>query len=68
VQELEELGERETRYVCHESFRGWSVPLFFKRYERPMRDGFEAAAQALARRVVQLEAARAERAEHQRPG
>jgi hypothetical protein len=57
VQELEELSERETRYVCHESFRGLSVPLFFKRYERPMLDGFDAAAKALAQRVLQLEAA-----------
>jgi hypothetical protein len=57
VQELEELGERRTRYVCHESFRGLSVPLFFARYEQAMREGFEAVAQALGARVAQLEAA-----------
>lgn len=68
VQELEELGERETRYVCHESFRGLSVPLFFKRYERPMQDGFEAAARALARRVLQLQAARGADASSERLG
>lgn len=68
VQELHELSERETRYVCHESFRGVSVPLFFKRYERPMQDGFEAAAEALTRRVLQLQAARSADSARERLG
>ena len=54
VQQLEDAGEGSTRYECHESFRGWSVPLFFRRYKAPMQEGFEAAAQALSRRVVAL--------------
>jgi hypothetical protein len=52
VQELEDAGESRTRYTCHESFRGLSVPLFFGRYRDPMQEGFEAAAQALGRRVA----------------
>jgi hypothetical protein len=54
VQELEDAGEGRTRYVCHESFRGLSVPLFFDRYRDSMEVGFEAAARALNRRVVAL--------------
>jgi hypothetical protein len=59
VQELEDAGEGATRYVCHESFRGLSVPLFFGLYQKRMQAGFEANAQALSRRVVAL-AARAD--------
>jgi len=54
VQELESIGERETRYICQESFRGLSVPLFFGAFRQAMQDGFEANAKALARRVAQL--------------
>jgi hypothetical protein len=54
VQELEDAGEGRTRYICHESFRGLSVPLFFGRYQDSMQVGFEAAARALDRRVVAL--------------
>ncbi len=51
VQELEDLGDGRTRYVCHESFRGLLVPLFFNRYREAMQRGFMAAGEALARRV-----------------
>jgi hypothetical protein len=54
VQELEDAGEGSTRYVCHESFRGLTVPLFFNRYRAPMQEGFDATAQALSRRVTAL--------------
>ena len=57
VQELEDAGDGSTRYVCHESFRGLSVPLFFRRYRAPMQEGFAAAAQALKQRVALLQAA-----------
>lgn len=55
VQELEDAGDGQTHYVCHESFRGFSVPLFFSRYRGAMQDGFEAAARALKERVAALE-------------
>jgi len=51
VQELERLDEGRTLYRCHESFRGLLVPLFFRRYEQRMIEGFAAVAQALKRRV-----------------
>jgi hypothetical protein len=54
VQELEDVGEDSTRYVCHESFRGLSVPLFFRLYRARMQEGFDANAQALSRRVLTL--------------
>jgi hypothetical protein len=54
IQELEDVGEGSTRYVCYESFRGLAVPLFFGRYRAPMQEGFEANAQALSRRVLSL--------------
>jgi hypothetical protein len=52
VQELEDLGDGRTRYVCHESFRGLLVPLFFNRYRGAMERGFTAAGESLARRVT----------------
>jgi hypothetical protein len=54
VQELDDAGEGSTRYVCHESFRGLSVPLFFGLTRAAMQAGFEANAQALSQRVVAL--------------
>lgn len=56
VQELEDTADGQTRYVCHESFRGWSVPLFYRYYRAPMQAGFEAVARALKERVVTLRA------------
>ena len=56
VQELEDAGEGSTRYVCHEAFRGLSVPLFYGLFRRAMQEGFEANAQALSRRVLMLAA------------
>jgi hypothetical protein len=56
VQELEDTADGQTRYVCHESFRGLSVPFFFGYYRAPMQEGFEAAARALSQRVVALRA------------
>jgi hypothetical protein len=52
VQELEDLGDGRTRYVCHESFRGLLVPLFFNRYREAMQRGFSATGEALAWRVT----------------
>ena len=63
VQELEDAGEGRTRYVCYESFRGWTVPLFFKRYEAAMQEGFEATARALKQRVANV-VSTSDRAEH----
>jgi hypothetical protein len=57
VQELQDAGDGSTRYVCHESFRGLSVPLFFRHYRAPMQAGFEACAEALEQRVAALTAA-----------
>jgi hypothetical protein len=54
VQELEDAGEGSTRYLCYESFRGLSVPLFYGFFRGAMQEGFEANAQALSRRVVAL--------------
>jgi hypothetical protein len=51
VQELERVDERRTLYRCHESFHGLLVPLFFRRYEQRMHEGFAAVAEALKRRV-----------------
>jgi hypothetical protein len=51
VQELERLDAGRTLYRCHESFHGLLVPLFFRRYERRMHEGFAAVAEALKRRV-----------------
>lgn len=56
VQELEDTPDGQTRYVCYESFRGLSVPLFFGYYRAPMQEGFEAVARALRERVVALRA------------
>lgn len=54
VQELEDAAEGSTRYVCYESFRGLSVPLFFGLFRRAMQEGFDANARALERRVLAL--------------
>jgi hypothetical protein len=54
IQELEDAGEGSTRYLCHESFRGLSVPLFFGLYRARMQEGFDATARALSRRVTAL--------------
>jgi hypothetical protein len=54
VQELEDAPDGGTRYACHESFRGWLVPLFFERYRDSMQRGFMAAAEALSLRATAL--------------
>lgn len=54
VQELEDAAEGSTRYACHESFRGLSVPIFFGLTRAAMQEGFEANAEALRRRVLAL--------------
>lgn len=54
VQELEDVGEGSTRYVCHESFRGLGAPLILLLYRARMQAGFDANAQALGRRVTAL--------------
>jgi hypothetical protein len=59
VQELEDAPGGGTRYVCYESFRGYSVPLFFGWTRQAMQDGFEANAQALQRRMSELYGVRA---------
>ncbi len=53
VQELECLDDERTLYRCHEAFHGLLVPLFFRRYEERMQEGFAAVAEALKRRVEQ---------------
>ncbi|HKP55299.1 MAG TPA: SRPBCC domain-containing protein [Polyangiales bacterium] len=54
IQELEDAGEGSTRYVCQESFRGLSVPLFYGLFRNAMQEGFRANAEALRERVARL--------------
>lgn len=50
VQALERIDARTTRYLCHEAFDGLLAPVVYRFYKAPVQQGFDANADALAKR------------------